>query len=232
MCVNSPRNTGEFSFTAARTALVADLIRRVLEDMHAGQVLVAEVGELPSRLAGALMIRPIMGSFDSLDAAMTALGGVFGLVVTADEHDVGGPHVLVGAVGVDDGQPQSLDALIRSGRDPLALRVVLLAVAHDQPLTLTNECLDRAEELLGHWRRCVAEWGRHASAPMPGAAVARADRALDDNLDVGAVLDTLHQLEDDVAIPAGAKFETFVHVDRVLAFDLVRDLGRSAPISP
>jgi cysteinyl-tRNA synthetase len=36
----------------------------------------------------------------------------------------------------------------------------------------------------------------------------------------------LSELEKDDGVPAGAKFETFAWVDRVLGLDAVRDVGR------
>jgi cysteinyl-tRNA synthetase len=41
----------------------------------------------------------------------------------------------------------------------------------------------------------------------------------------------LSELEKDDGVPAGAKFETFAWVDRVLGLDAVRDVGRPrAPV--
>ena len=61
---------------------------------------------------------------------------------------------------------------------------------------------------------------------MHRATIESARAALDDNLDVPAVLALLHQLIENPAVPPGAKFETFVFLDQVLALDLARDLGQ------
>jgi hypothetical protein len=49
--------------------------------------------------------------------------------------------------------------------------------------------------------------------------------AFDDDLDTVAALDLLRNLESRQDIPAGAKFETFLFVDRVLGLELPREIG-------
>ena len=61
---------------------------------------------------------------------------------------------------------------------------------------------------------------------MHRATVESARAALDDNLDVRSVLGLLHQLIENPAVPPGAKFETFVFLDQVLALDLARNVGQ------
>jgi cysteinyl-tRNA synthetase len=65
---------------------------------------------------------------------------------------------------------------------------------------------------------------------MPSDVVARIRAALDNNLDVPASLDVLHAIENDTTISPGAKFETFLYLDRILGLDLGRDLARQIPI--
>jgi hypothetical protein len=50
--------------------------------------------------------------------------------------------------------------------------------------------------------------------------------ALDDDLDVARLVAMMGELEIAEDIEAGAKFEAFAFLDRVLSVDLTRDLGR------
>jgi cysteinyl-tRNA synthetase len=49
-------------------------------------------------------------------------------------------------------------------------------------------------------------------------------------LDTPTALVALGELEKDDKVDPGAKFETFVHVDRLLGLDLARDIGKSKPV--
>jgi cysteinyl-tRNA synthetase len=50
--------------------------------------------------------------------------------------------------------------------------------------------------------------------------------AFDDDLDTAAALDLLRNLESRPDIAAGAKFVTFLFVDRMLGLELPREIGR------
>lgn len=167
------------------------------------------------------MIRPPVGVFDSADAAAAAVGAPVVLMVTAAGDETAEPALTVGgAVG-----SEPLDDLIHAGHDPLTLRCVLLSTHYRQQAPPTMETIADAARLLHRWRQRVADWSTHISVPMPADIIEAAYRAFDRNLDVPAVLDLMRHLESDAAIAPGAKFETFIHLDRVLAFDLTRDLG-------
>jgi hypothetical protein len=50
--------------------------------------------------------------------------------------------------------------------------------------------------------------------------------ALHEDLGSAVALESLARLESESGVPDGARFETFVHADRVLALELPRDIGR------
>ncbi|WP_016880574.1 hypothetical protein [Rhodococcus sp. DK17] len=106
---------------------------------------------------------------------------------------------------------------------------MLLSTPYRQQAPLTMERIADAAGLLDRWRQRIADWSTHASVPMPADILEAAYRAFDRNLDVPAMLDLMHHVESDAAIAPGAKFELFVDLDRVLAVDLLRDLGGPHP---
>jgi hypothetical protein len=189
--------------TNLRVLLVADILHRVVKDLHAGHVQLAVAGastatETDDRLRLALAftpemfgIRPSLAVGDCLDPAAVLFGQRYDVIV---ERSAGArassPHI-----GESNG-----------------------------PLTAAT--IDQAEQTLREWRRSVAAWAEHPSAPMHRATVESARAALDDNLDVRTVLGLLHQLIENPAVPPGAKFETFVFLDQVLALDLARNVGQ------
>ncbi|MGW3654474.1 hypothetical protein ACWD6R_01570 [Streptomyces sp. NPDC005151] len=63
------------------------------------------------------------------------------------------------------------------------------------------------------------------SGSMPADLLRQSHAALVDDLGVDAVLDLLADVAGRSDVLAGAKFETFAHLDRVLGLDLVRDVG-------
>ena len=226
LCVRVPSSDRSLPPGAVRTLLVADLTRRVLEDVHRSQVALTLLAAGPGSPVApgdldAWMIRPPAGVFDSADAAAAAVGAPVGLLVTAAGDETAEPALAVGAATGSE----PLDDLIHAGHDPLTLRCVLLSTPYRQQAPLTTERIADAARLLHRWRQRVADWSTHTSVPMPAHIIDAAYRAFDRNLDLPAVLDLMHHVESDAAIAPGAKFETFVHLDRVLAFDLTRDLG-------
>jgi cysteinyl-tRNA synthetase len=130
--------------------------------------------------------------------------------------------VLIGVGPVED-LTQRAEAGNRG--DLLVLRLALLSCRYRQPVTLTRAALADAAESAGRWRRWMAEWASQPSRPIPAAASATIRDAFDDDLDTVAALDLLHSLESRQDIPAGAKFETFLFVDRVLGLELPREIG-------
>jgi hypothetical protein len=172
-------------------------------------------------------IRPSLGVGDCLDPTSELLGqGCDVIVEPTTDAQVSTPHS-----GQSDppltlriGEVTGHSAV--QGREPLAIRLELLSHPRGKPVSLESATLDQAEQTLGEWRRSVAAWAEHPSAPMHPATVESARAALDANLDVPAVLGLLPQLIDNPAVPPGAKFETFVFLDQVLALDLARDVGQ------
>lgn len=112
--------------------------------------------------------------------------------------------------------------------DPAALRLALLAVPRSRPVRLDAATLDDAARSLARWRRAVAGWARQPSRPVPGEVRERLRAAWDDDLDLPAVLGVLRDVESAPGIPDGARFETYAYADRLLALDLLRDLGNPA----
>lgn len=239
MCLRLPERN-PCGADGLRVLLVADAIRRVLEEIYGIQVQTAAAIEPSSsgweRALDALWIPPPIRAA-SIDDAAQLLGGPADAVLESghESSSHGGEwsctlhrplRLWIGPVLTDfgHGTPDFVAALTDCGHDPLALRLALLRERYDQPLPLTRTRLDRADIVLDRWRRLVAGWADHPSAPMPDDVVERAYVALDEHLDIGALVEILQTLADDAAVPPGAKFETFVHFDRILALELVRYL--------
>jgi len=96
-----------------------------------------------------------------------------------------------------------------------------------QPADLTGGVVPDARETVRDWRRRVARWAESPSKPVP-AHLAEAVQAAFDDLDAPSIVALLHGLAHDDSVPAGAKFETFVYVDRVLSLDLPSEIGKPA----
>ena len=172
-------------------------------------------------------IRPSLRVGDCLDPAAVFLGqGCDVIVEPTTDAQVSAPYSgqsdppLALRVGEVTG-PFTVQA-----REPLAVRLALLRHLRAEPVSLEAAALDQAEQTLREWRRSVAAWAEHPSAPMHPATVDSARAALDDNLDVPAALGLLPQLIENQAVPPGAKFETSVFLDQVLALDLARNVGQ------
>jgi len=71
----------------------------------------------------------------------------------------------------------------------------------------------------------VAQWAAEPSRPVPADAASVIRGAFDDDLNTVAALDLLRSMEPRQDVPAGAKFETFLFVDRVLGLELPREIG-------
>ena len=72
--------------------------------------------------------------------------------------------------------------------------------------------------------------GRHARAERPSkpipAHLAETAQAAFGDLDTASAIALLRGLALDDSVPAGARFETFLYVDRILGLDLPRDIGK------
>jgi len=238
LCAHVPGASGT---TGLRVLLVTDLLARVAElgNLQALAVLVTD-GEFPGHVsavehaARALGIHPAAGPASPGDA-QALLGGPV---------DV---HIVSYGTGADDGQTgvvtcvgdadmpgaaahgeQAADPLAGNEHDPLAVRLALMSFPSHQPADLADSVLAGARETVSHWRRRVAQWAESPSRPIP-ARLAEAARAAFGDLDIPSAIALLHTLAQDDSVPAGAKFETFLYVDRVLGLDLPREIGRLAP---
>jgi hypothetical protein len=211
-------HTPAFDTTALRVLLVADVLVRALElgGTPVWGLLSADRQQAELRAAAdALGIRPL----EDRAAAGPGLGERQVLHVAAEETPApdGGVRVAVAAVEPPGGLP--VDA------DPAALRLALLSRRRGEPVRLDAEALTEAREALGHWRRAVARWARQPSRPIPDEVRGRLRSAWEDDLDVPGVLRVLRWVETEPELPDGARFETYVHADRLLGLDLAGDLG-------
>ncbi|MHB1212579.1 MAG: cysteine--tRNA ligase [Candidatus Nanopelagicales bacterium] len=148
-------------------------------------------------------------------------------------HWVHGEHLLFEGrkMSKSAGNVVLVGDVVARGLDPLALRLAFLQHRYRQQMNLTWDGLAAADATLARWRQRVAGWATEPSAPLPEAAH-RAVNALADDLDTPRGITTLRQLERDPDVRAGAKFEAFAYLDRVLGLDLVRDVGRPAAAEP
>ncbi|MFD3559671.1 hypothetical protein ACFWVU_08365 [Streptomyces sp. NPDC058686] len=228
---------GGEALSDVRAMLVADVLTRVLElsgtIAYTGLICPDGADErraaLQARAAG-LGMHPAAAHGDERSVE-GELGGHFAVRVSRSEdapEDVDGDviRLAVGDAHAADGAAERAD-------DPLALRLALLTEPRTEPLRLAPASVAAAHHTLLRWRHAVATWADSPSRPMPGPARDSIRDCLEDNLDLPGVLHTLHRLEHSGDAPAGALFETFAYVDRVLGLDLVRDVGRGpAPPRP
>lgn len=110
--------------------------------------------------------------------------------------------------------------------DPLALRLVLLDHAVTAPVRLTTTALTDAAARLSRWRALVADLASAPSGPLDADLVRASFDGLNEDLDARVALRALAALQDRTDLPDGTRFETYVHLDQVLALELGRDIGR------
>jgi hypothetical protein len=208
--------------------LVADVLTRIaeLQGLETITVLAAD-GAPPSGLGedlSALGIHPPAALARRAEAP-ALLGGSAHVHVAsyATGSGQGRDGVLIGV-----GPVENLTQPSAGGQPPdlLALRLALLSCPYREPVKLTQAALADAAESAGRWRRRVAEWAAEPSRPIPAEAASVIRSAFDDDLDTVAALDLLRSMESRQDIAAGAKFETFLFVDRVLGLELPREIGR------
>lgn len=221
ICAHVPAPGGPGVLTGLRVLLVADVLARVVE-LRGRQVLLGRTGPgVPSAAAVGIRSADAHGTPDHI---ADLLGGPPGVHLTDRAYEGGSgaslqvaeAHTSVSMAGLEE-------------QDPLAVRLLLLSHAHHEPVTLRAEGLDEARRTLARWRRAVADWAEQPSKPMPADRLRPARTALEDSLGTTAVLDLLRDLEAATDVPAGAKFETFAHLDRVLGLELARETGHPHP---
>jgi cysteinyl-tRNA synthetase len=149
------------------------------------------------------------------------------------QHWVHGEHLLNDGrkMAKSTGNVVLVSDVVERGHDPLALRLFFLSGRYRQQMNLTAGALSAADKRLRRWRALVAEWAESPSKPMCAGYIERIYAAFDDDLDTPSALVALGELEKDDSIPAGSKFETFVHLDRLLGLDLARDIGKPPEIA-
>jgi len=214
---------------------VADVLTRIAELSGLQVVAVLAAASLPpgafDQNASALGIHPPAACV-SPEEAEALLGGSAHVYVARNTAGLGdrGDGMLVGVGPVKDLKPEDggraaeRQAYGENGCDLLALRLALLSRSHRQPVKLTPAALADAAESLGRWRRRVAEWAGEPSRPIPPETASKIRNAFDEDLNTVAALAVLHDVESGHDMPAGAKFETFAFVDRVLGLELTREI--------
>ena len=148
-------------------------------------------------------------------------------------HWVHGEHLLFEGrkMAKSTGNVVLVSDVVARGLDPLALRLAFLGSRYRTQVDLGWAGIEAADAHLSRWRGKVAAWAESPSRPMPDDYVAAVLDAFDDDLDTPRALQVLRRLERDDAVPDGAKFEAFAHLDRLLGLHLARDVGR-APAPP
>ncbi|WP_314250677.1 hypothetical protein [Streptomyces sp. DSM 40907] len=252
ICVHLPVIDTGIGAVHVRAPLVGDVVARTAELHGLQSVTVLTAPDLPPEPAQTLeramavlgIHPPATVGVHHLTKTMCAAADVHVLAYGTSVQDaVGGVRIDVGQVSPappDGGVPgrghllasDLPDAFAPEGTDPLAVRMLLLGHAHSTPVTVTSGALDEARRMLRHWRQQVADWAQEPSRPIPADVLRQAHAALADDLGVPAVLDMLVSVAKRADVPAGAKFETFAFLDRVLGLDLAREVGHQHPATP
>ncbi|MGE6738400.1 hypothetical protein, partial [Streptomyces sp. NPDC059900] len=222
MCAHAPSADDPDAadgLTGLRVLLVADVLSRVVE-LRGRTVLVGWTCP-PAASADEAGIRPA-DAHGTPDEITEALGGPPAVHLTSRTYEgKDGLTLQIGEAVTGGREVRDPD------RDPLALRLLLLGHPHHEPADISEEAVDASAAKLANWRKQVAAWADEPSKAMPADFVRDAMAALENGLDTPAVLRLLDELQAAEDVPGGAKFETFAHFDRVLALEIVRDVGRS-----
>ncbi|GAA0683175.1 hypothetical protein GCM10010193_41260 [Kitasatospora atroaurantiaca] len=218
-----------------RALLTADLLARIVEatgPQVETRLSLPEAGD--DRVTALLRDADLLGIRRPADITSTT-GGPADLEIAArpgaGDDQEGTPLVTIGAVvpaGRADPSTAAgpLGSIPLDGLEPLAVRLALLGHAHEAPARLSAESLADAQATLTRWRAVVADLARFPSQPLVADAVRVAFDGLADDLDAMPALQALHDLEKRTELPPGARFETYLRVDQVLALELGREIGR------
>ncbi|TWP38345.1 hypothetical protein [Leekyejoonella antrihumi] len=224
------RGLGAAPVAAMRLLIVADVLRRVLEHPANSAISVVAIDDgcgrssLPKLVARGLSLLNT-DHCRSDGAGLAHLGGSPTVVVTSTDRAPAGT-VNCRVLPVGGVKPMQWDADLSrrvDERDPLNLRLALLHFPYAAPAALSAARLHRADATLIRWRFKVSYWKDQPDAPARDLEAL--DALLANDLDTGSVLRAMHRIEIDHTIPSGAKFQTFVALDRVLALDLRRSCG-------
>jgi hypothetical protein len=224
VCVHGPSGGTWSGLTDLRVLLVADVLTWIAQLQGRETITVVVADRTPPAALNedlsALGIHP-PAALASYREARAAFGGSAHVHMASHAAGSGerGGGVLIGVGLVED---LTQRAAAGNPGDLLAL----LSCPYREPVKLTQAALAQAAESVGRWRRRVAEWAGEPSRPIPAEAASVIRGAFDDDLDTVAALDLLRSVESRQDVPAGAKFETFLFVDRVLGLELPRDIGR------
>ncbi|MFD8804281.1 hypothetical protein [Streptomyces sp. NPDC059597] len=212
--------------TALRVLLAADLLVRALElaGTPLWTLLSAPREQAELRAAGTTLgIRPFEDSRDlasGLGEAQTVH------VLRQDTPAPGtGPVLAVAPVEWAESDQEPLAELLDH---PGALRLALLSVPRTAPVRLDRATLEEAVRTVAGWRADVAGWARRPSRPVPDEVRTRLRAAWEDDLDLPGVLTVLREVAEAPGVSDGARFETYMYADRLLALDLASGLGGTA----
>jgi hypothetical protein len=128
--------------------------------------------------------------------------------------------------GVEPSHP--LEGLAAGPVEPLAVRLALLTHPHGEEVRITATDLAAAQDRLTRWRTLVADLAWSPSQPAADELIGPAFAGLATDLDATAALQALADLERRSAFGDGSRFETYLLIDRILALELGRDIGRQA----
>ncbi|MEU1071217.1 MULTISPECIES: hypothetical protein [unclassified Streptomyces] len=216
ICAHVPPADGPGDLTGLRVLLTADVLARVVE-LRGRAVLTGRTGpEVPGAAATGIHPADAEGSPEEI---AEALGGPPAVQLSGRPYEGGGGLSLRVAEAVREGGDGAEDG------DGLAVRLALLDQPYHRPVTLTAGAVEDAGRRLARWRAAVAGWAEEPSKPLLDALVRTAREGLEDSLDTAAALRALEDLAADGGVPAGAKFETFARLDRVLGLELTREIG-------
>ncbi|WP_406285970.1 hypothetical protein [Embleya sp. NBC_00896] len=211
-----------YPYRSLRAAIVADTFRRVAGRHR----LTVTIHQLPYRAqladpAGYGRYNMPVPTTGTPDGAIDVYIGE-----TGDEGPRARVHVLLPPAVVEAARR----CPVPHPDDPLALRLILLSLGADEPLRAGERGYRgaaEAEHTLAELRRLTALCAESPSAALPIEALGRIHAALDDDLDTPTAIRLLVALAHDRELSPGARFEALVHVDRFLALDLARDVGRA-----
>jgi hypothetical protein len=214
VCAHLPE--GDFDLTGLRVLLTADILARATE-LRGRQAFIiwASAGQQD---AAAFNIHPPalrIGSEPADGAADVHVVAGVRHVKDADEIVVAEASLPVAPAG------RAAD------HEPLAVRLALLSRPYQEPADLTRDLLADAQATLAGWRTEVARWAELPSRRVPEHIMTEFREAAG-QLDTPAVVEMLRAVVAADALPPGARFETFLYADRVLALDLPSDIGRAA----